>query len=125
MFTKTTNLALEWSKRNKNIVLPVEKMNTRYTAVIASISEGCGFEYFEQHDCAVNCEIFCGFIRKLYQLSYGTQITIVMDNLIAHKTQNVIDLMRELGIEWIWVVPYSPEYNAIELPFSQVKKVYK
>ena len=34
-------------------------------------------------------------------------------------------MMRELAIEWIWVVPYSPEYNAIELPFSQVKKVYK
>ena len=48
-----------------------------------------------------------------------------MDNLTAHKTENVIELMRELAIEWIWVVPYSPEYNAIELPFSQVKKEFK
>ena len=48
-----------------------------------------------------------------------------MDNLTAHKTQNAIELMRQLAIEWIWVVPYSPEYNAIELLFSQVKKVFK
>ena len=33
--------------------------------------------------------------------------------------------MKDLEIEWIWVVPYSPEYNAIELPFSQVKKAFK
>ena len=63
MFTRTTNLSQEWSKRNKNIWLPVERMNIRYTAVIAAVSEGCGFEYFEQHDCAVDSEIFCGFIR--------------------------------------------------------------
>ena len=125
MFTKTTNLEQEWSKRNKNIWLPVERINTRYTAVIAAISEGYGFEYFELHDCAVDSEIFCGFIRQLRQLNQGKQITVVMDNLTAHKTQNAIELMRELNIEWIWVVPYSPEYNAIELPFSQVKKVYK
>ena len=100
-------------------------MNIRYTAVIAAISEGCGFEYFELHDCAVDSKIFCGFIRKLHQINYGKQITIVMDNLAAHKTQEAVLLMKELSIEWIWVVPYSPEYNAIELPFSQVKKAFK
>ena len=90
MFTKTTNLRKEWSKRNQNIWVPVERTNSRYTAVIAAISEGCGFEYFELHDCAVDSEIFCGFIRKLHQINYGKQITIVMDNLAAHKTQEAI-----------------------------------
>ena len=41
-----------------------------------------------------------------------------MDNLPAHKTIAVRDKMRELGITWIFNVPYSPEYNAIEMPFS-------
>ena len=48
-----------------------------------------------------------------------------MDNLKAHKTEEVKDLMRELDINWIWVVPYSPQFNPIELPFSQVKKYFK
>lgn len=48
-----------------------------------------------------------------------------MDNLAAHKTKETKDLMTSLGIEWIWVVPYSPQYNAIELPFGQVKKLFK
>ena len=41
-----------------------------------------------------------------------------MDNLAAHKTTAVKDKMRELGIKWILNVPYSPEFNAIELPFG-------
>lgn len=28
-------------------------------------------------------------------------------------------------MEWIYNVPYSPEFNAIELPFGQVKKKFK
>ena len=48
-----------------------------------------------------------------------------MDNLAAHKTAAVKDKMRELGIVWIMNVPYSPEYNAIELVFSQVKKKFR
>ena len=48
-----------------------------------------------------------------------------MDNLPAHKTIAVRNKMIELGITWIFNVPYSPEYNAIELPFSQVKKTFK
>ena len=48
-----------------------------------------------------------------------------MNNLAVHKTIAVKNKMRELGITWIFNVPYSPQYNAIELPFSQVKKKFK
>ena len=41
-----------------------------------------------------------------------------MDNLRVHKTENAKDKMMELNFEWIYVVPYSPDYNAIEFPFS-------
>ena len=33
--------------------------------------------------------------------------------------------MKDLDIEYIMVVPYSPQFNAIELPFGQVKKHFK
>jgi len=41
-----------------------------------------------------------------------------MDNLAAHKTAAVKDKMKELGITWIFNVPYSPQFNPIELPFG-------
>ena len=54
MFTKSSNKTHEWSKRTQNIWVPVERMNIKYTAVIAAISEGSGFEYIELHDTAVD-----------------------------------------------------------------------
>ena len=65
IFTKTTNLTHEWSGRNKNIWIPVEKMTSGYTAVIAAISKGCGMELIELFDSAVNAESFGAYIVKL------------------------------------------------------------
>ena len=48
-----------------------------------------------------------------------------MDNLTVHKTQAVQDFMRKSKIEWIWNVPYSPDFQPIETVFSQVKRTFK
>ena len=48
-----------------------------------------------------------------------------MDNLSVHRTTTISALIRQLKMEVIYCVPYSPEFNAIELPFGQVKKKFK
>ena len=118
MFTKTTNLTHEWSKRTKNVHIPFEAMGTRYTAVIAAISEGRGFEYIELHDEAINQEKFASFISNLADINKHKQVSIVMDNLRVHTTTAIQNFMRQLKMECIYNVPYSPEFNAIELPFG-------
>jgi transposase len=46
---------------------------------------------------------------------------VVMDNLGAHKTQRVGELIKERGCE-LWFLPaYSPDLNPIEEAFSKVK----
>ena len=125
MFTKSANMKHEWSRRKQNFSLPCESLGAKYTAVLAAISEGCGFECFTLYDEAVNQEYFIAFIERLAEINKGKRLAIVMDNLAAHKTAAVKDKMRELGISWILVVPYSPQFNAIELPFGQIKKRFK
>ena len=65
------------------------------------------------------------FLRRLRELNPRKKVTLVMDNLSVHKAPLARELMRELEFEYIWVVPYSPEYNAIELPFGQIKLHFK
>ena len=65
MFSKTSALTHAWSKRLKNVQVPIETINAKYTAVIASISEGCGVELFELYDSAVDSETFCYYLMKL------------------------------------------------------------
>ena len=108
MFTKSSNAKREWSRRKHNFTLPCESLGAKYTAVLAAISEGCGFECFTLYDEAVNQEHFIAFIERLAEINKGKSLAIVMDNLAAHRTNAVKDKMRELGISWIFTVPYSP-----------------
>ena len=105
MFTKSSNSKLEWSRRKQNFHIPCESLGAKYTAVCASISEGCGFECFTLYDEAVNQEHFIAFIERLAEINKGKRLAIVMDNLAAHKIVAVKDKMRGLGISWILVVP--------------------
>ena len=125
MFTKSVNAKNEWSKRKQNFHIPCESLGAKYTAVCAAISEGFGFELFTLYDEAVNHELFIAFLEKLVEINPGRRLAVVMDNLSAHTKSEVKDRMRALDISWILNVPYSPQYNAIELPFGPIKKKFK
>ena len=65
IFTKSTNFRLAWSLRKRNVQLPCEVMSEKYTAVIAAISKGCGFELVKLYDKAANEDIFAKYLYKL------------------------------------------------------------
>jgi transposase len=46
---------------------------------------------------------------------------VVMDNLTAHKGERVRDLIEERGCEFVYLPPYSPDFNPIEQAFSKFK----
>ena len=49
----------------------------------------------------------------------------VMDNCSIHHTQEVADLFLQAGILLIFLPPYSPDLNPIELAFGYVKGYLK
>jgi len=46
---------------------------------------------------------------------------LVMDNLSAHKTRAVRDLLERSGFAYRYLPPYSPDLNPIELAWAQIK----
>jgi transposase len=46
---------------------------------------------------------------------------VVMDNLRAHKVSGIVELIRARGAEVLFLPPYSPDFNPIELCWSKVK----
>ena len=46
---------------------------------------------------------------------------VVWDNLAVHKTHVVRELFAEAGIELLFLPPYSPDLNPIELCWSKLK----
>src|SRR5688572_12935909 len=46
---------------------------------------------------------------------------LVMDNLAAHKTRAVRDLLERSGLAYRYLPPYSPDLNPIEPAWAKVK----
>ena len=46
---------------------------------------------------------------------------VVLDNLPAHKVDGLAALVEQRGARLLYLQPYSPDFNLIELAFSQLK----
>jgi transposase len=50
---------------------------------------------------------------------------VVMDNLGAHRTKRVRELIEERGAELVYLPAYSPDYNPIEEAFAKIKNLLR
>jgi len=44
-----------------------------------------------------------------------------MDNLPSHKISGVREAIEKLGAQLVFLPPYSPDFNPIEMAFSKLK----
>ena len=47
--------------------------------------------------------------------------TVIMDNLPAHKVRGVRNAIEAAGAKLIYLPPYSPDFNPIEMAFAKLK----
>lgn len=74
---------------------------------------------------AMNTERFVSYIetKLLPTLSKGD--VVIMDNLSAHKNDGVKKLVESVGASVLYLPPYSPDLNPIELSFSKLKSLLR
>ena len=63
------------------------------------------------------------FLREIRYNNPFNQILMILDNFSAHKTENVAITAEILDIELIFLPPYSPQLNPIEIIWKSIKKV--
>lgn len=69
--------------------------------------------------------VFEGYVERFLAPSLSEGQIVVLDNLGAHKTERVRELIEARGCE-VWFLPsYSPDMNPIEEAFSKVKTLLK
>ncbi len=74
---------------------------------------------------------FEGFLKKerfiellksdIIGLFKNTSKYLILDNAAVHKSPEVIALLEEHKIKYLYLPPYSPEFNPIELAWSKLK----
>lgn len=50
---------------------------------------------------------------------------VIMDNLPAHKVKGIRQAIAAAGAELIYLPPYSPDFNPIEMAFSKLKALLR
>jgi len=70
---------------------------------------------------ALNGPSFEWYVRELLCPSLQSGQVVVMDNLSSHHRASVRTLIEAQGCHLLFLPPYSPDLNPIELMFSKVK----
>ncbi|MFV1874541.1 IS630 family transposase [Nioella sp.] len=70
---------------------------------------------------AMDGEAFAAYVTQvlLPELEPGT--VVILDNLATHKNAAAAKAMREAGCWFLFLPPYSPDLNPIEMAFSKLK----
>jgi transposase len=121
------NMTQQYARSLKNTKACGEKPTAQgkhYTTVSIISEDGMNFEH-----------TFQGYLNKAYFIHLlkvfiipkfkNTTKYLIMDNCSSHKNPDVIKILEENNVNYLFLPPYSPEYNPIELAWSKVKSFVK
>jgi len=73
-------------------------------------------------DGPIDADLFEAFVEQILvpQLRWGD--LVVMDNLSSHKRATTRRLIESAGAQLVFLPPYSPDLNPIEMVFAKIKQ---
>jgi transposase len=73
------------------------------------------------------CGLFHSFILPAFatEVFFDLNPYVVMDNLPAHKVDSITSMIESVGASILCLSPYSPDFNPIELWWSQLKSLLR
>jgi len=76
-------------------------------------------------DRPMNSAIFLAYVTRCLVPTLGPGDIVVMDNLKPHKTKGVREAIEAAGATLLYLPPYSPDLNPIELAFAKLKALLR
>lgn len=72
-------------------------------------------------DGPMNGDVFLAYVRQQLIPTLRPGDLVIMDNLAAHKKSGVRQAIESCGAQLVYLPPYSPDLNPIELLFAKLK----
>jgi transposase len=76
-------------------------------------------------DGPMNGAIFLAYIEQFLAPTLKPGDIVIMDNLPAHKVTGVRQAIEAVGARLLYLPPYSPDLNPIEMMFSKLKALLR
>lgn len=108
-------------KRGQRLVYKTPHGHWKTSTLIAALGIG-GVRCATTVDGAVNADVFGSFVWQVLVPELKPGDVVIMDNLSSHKGARVRELIESRGAELVFLPPYSPDLNPIEMVFSKIKQ---
>src|SRR5690606_473489 len=76
-------------------------------------------------DGPMNGSAFLAYAEQVLAPELRPGDVVVMDNLPAHKISGVREAIERVGARLLFLPPYSPDFNPIEMAFSKLKALLR
>jgi transposase len=76
-------------------------------------------------DGPMNSAVFLAYVEQELVKTLRPGDTVIMDNLSSHKHSGVRQAIEAVGAQLVYLPPYSPDFNPIELAFSKLKSLLR
>lgn len=76
-------------------------------------------------DGAINGDIFEAFVAQVLVPQLRPGDVVIMDNLSSHKRARTEQLIQNAGAMLLFLPPYSPDLNPIEMIFAKIKQLLR
>ncbi len=76
-------------------------------------------------DGPMDGDAFRAYVRQVLVPELAKGDIVVMDNLPAHKVTGVRHAIEAAGATLLYLPPYSPDFNPIEMAFSKLKAILR
>ena len=106
--------------RGERCVAPVPHGHWKTTTFTAGLRLG-GVIAPMVLDGAMDGDAFLAYVQQVLVPELSTGDVVVMDNLPAHKVSGVRTAIEGAGARLVYLPPYSPDFNPIEMAFSKAQ----
>jgi transposase len=110
--------------RGQRLIAKVPHGHWKTTTLIAALDQR-RMRCSATIDGAVNQEVFEAFVQQVLAPSLTPGDVVVMDNLSSHKGRRVRSMIEATGATLLYLPPYSPDLNPIELAFAKLKQLLR
>lgn len=107
--------------RGERLLAKVPHGHWKTTTLIAAL-DVTGVRCSLNVDGPVNTDVFEAFIERVLCPKLHAGDIVVMDNLSSHKSTRARMLIESRGATLVFLPPYSPDLNPIEMIFAKIKQ---
>ena len=76
-------------------------------------------------DGPMNKAAFEAYVETQLAPALNAGDVVVLDNLSSHKSAKAAEALRDVGAWFLFLPPYSPDLNPIEMAFSKLKAMIR